>query len=168
MADVARVVDALGEPLDRFQELGIGRPRPLDAGFHGSGGNVLGALQVAHHHVLVLLRARRQREAAVAHHDRRDAVVAGRRGERVPENLRVHVRVAVHESRGDDLPLGVYALPTALADAPYRRDPAAAHAGVRPEPGHAGTVDYRAILDYEVVGHAGSPCESSWGILHSH
>ena len=53
VADVARVVDALGQRLQAVEELGEGRPRPLDARLHGLGRDVLGALEVADDQVLV-------------------------------------------------------------------------------------------------------------------
>jgi hypothetical protein len=65
--------------------------------------------------------------------------------------------MAVHEARRDDLALGVEHLPRAFADAADRYDLAVAHADVRPIAGQAGTVDHRAILDYEVIGHCRRP-----------
>src|SRR5207249_1590734 len=105
--DVARVVDALGQALERVEELGEGRPAPVDPRLHRLRRDVLGSLKIADDEVLVLGRARRQREAAVAHHDRRDPVVAGRGPHRIPEDLRVHVGVAVHEAGRDHVAFGV-------------------------------------------------------------
>ena len=157
MADVARIVDALGQRLERGEVFGIRGPAPLDAGFHRCRRDVLGALQVAHHEVLVLRGAGREREPAIAHHDRRDAVVAGAGADRIPEDLGVHVRVPIHESRGNDVALGVQHLAGALADSPDARDPAALNADVRAIAGHAGPVDHRAVLDHQVILHVCSP-----------
>ena len=50
---------------------------------------------------------RREAEAAVADHDRRDAVPARQRAVRIPEQLRVVVRVQVDEAGRDDQAVGV-------------------------------------------------------------
>src|SRR5262249_3440709 len=76
VADVAAVVDALGQTLEDVEEFGVGRPAPLDAGLHRRRRDVLRALEVADDEVLVVLGAGRQGEAAVAHHDAGDAVPA--------------------------------------------------------------------------------------------
>ncbi len=96
--DVARVVDPLGPARDGVEVLGVGLPRPLDARLHRLGGDVLGALEVAHDEVPLVGPARRQREAAVAHHDAGHAVPARAGAERIPRDLRVHVGVAVDEA----------------------------------------------------------------------
>ena len=50
----------------------------------------------------VLGLARRERDGAVAHEHGRDAVVDGGRHLRLPERVRVQVRVQVDEARRDD------------------------------------------------------------------
>ena len=92
-------------------------------------GGMSSALEIADDQVLVLLGAGREREAAVPHH-RSDAVVAGRRAERVPEDLRVHVRVAVDDPGGDNVSLGIDHLRRAFADAADRRDFSVLHTDV--------------------------------------
>jgi len=153
VADVAGVVDPLGQGVDRVEELGKRRPRPADAGGHRGAGDVLGALQVAHDQGLVLLRARRQREAAVAHDDAGHAVPAGAGAEGIPEDLRVHVGVAVDEAGRHDHAVGVHDLAGALADAADRRDAAVLHGHVGAMARQAGAIDEHAVLDDEVVGH---------------
>ena len=98
MADIARIVDALGRGIHGGHELGEGLPTPVDAGQHGVAVDILRALQVAEHEVGFGLAAGSEREAAIAHHRRGDAVIAGAGAELVPEQLRVHVGVAVHEA----------------------------------------------------------------------
>src|SRR3989441_8512691 len=154
VADVAPVVDALGQGVEAVEELGEGGPAPLDARLHGGGRDVLGALEIADDEVLVLLGAGGEREAAVTHHDRGDAVPAGRGTERIPEDLRVHVRVAVHEARCDHLALGVDHFAGALPDPADRDDAAVPHADVGPIPRQPGSIDHRSVLDHQVVGHS--------------
>ena len=76
-----------------------------------------------------------------------------RRAERVPEDLRVHVGVAVDEAGGDDQAVGVDDLARALADAPDGGDAAVAHGDVGAMARQAGAVDQHAVLDQQVVGH---------------
>ena len=72
----------------------------------------------------------REREAAVAHHDGGDAVPARAGAERIPKDLRVHVRVPVDETGRHRLAVRVDHLARALADAADRRDAAVPHADV--------------------------------------
>src|SRR6185436_8222805 len=116
--------------------------------------NVLGALEIADDEVLVFLGAGSQGEAAVAHHDAGDAVIAGRGPERIPEDLRVHVRVAVDEARRDDVAFGVDHLARALTNTPDGGDAAVPHSDIGPIPRKPGSIDDRAVLDYQVVRHS--------------
>src|SRR6185436_9192973 len=104
-------------------------------------------------HVLVGLGAGCQGEAAIAHHHAGDTVPARRGAEGIPEDLRVHVGVPIDEAGRDDLPLGVDHFVGAVPDAPDRRDAAAPHADVGAITRQAGSVDYRPVLDHEVIGH---------------
>ena len=61
-------------------------------------GDVLRALQVADDEASVRLGARGERKSAITHHHAGDAVPAGGGAERVPEDLGVHVGVAVDET----------------------------------------------------------------------
>ena len=65
------------------------------------------ALEVAHDEIGLGLAAGRQGEAAVAHQHRRHALKAGAGADRIPEDLGVHVSVAIDEARRDDAALGV-------------------------------------------------------------
>ena len=151
VTDVAGVIDALGQRLQAIEEFGKGRPLPVDACLHGLGRNVLRPLQVADHEVLVGRRARRQREAAVAHDRRGDAVIARGRPERIPEDLRVHMRVAVDEPGRDDQPLGVDHLARRCAYLAGRNDAAVLNGDIGVVTRQARAVDQRAVLDDEVV-----------------
>jgi hypothetical protein len=153
VADVSGVVDALGEAFDAVEELRERGPGPVDARVHRFGGDVFGALKIAHDQVALRLAARREREAAVAHHDRGDSVPAGAGAHGIPEDLGVHVRVTVDKARRDDLPIGVDHLTGGLADPPDGRDPAVTNRDVGPIAGQSGSVDHRAVLDDQVVRH---------------
>ena len=153
MTDVAGVVDALGQRLQAVEELGEGRPLPLDAGFHRLGRNVLGPLEVADDHAPVGRGARRQGEAAVAHDHRGDAVPAGGGAQRIPEDLGIHVGVAVHEPGRHDLSLGVDDVARPLPNAADRHDAAMPDTDVGREARQAGSVDHHTVLDHQVVGH---------------
>jgi hypothetical protein len=52
--------------------------------------------------------------------------------ERIPEDLSIHVRVAVHEAGGHHLPVGVDDLARPLPDAADGGHSAVAHGDVRP------------------------------------
>src|SRR5262249_34816924 len=98
--------------------------------------------------------ARRQREPAVAQEDGGHAVPAGAAPDRVPRDLRVHVGVAVDESRSHDESLGVDGSLGHRPDAPDLDDPAVAHAHVTPVARRTRAVDDGAVLDQELERHA--------------
>ena len=104
MPDVARVVEERAALLDRVEVL---RERlelvPRHAREERVGRHVLDVLQRADEQLAVLGPHRRDREAAVAGDDRRHAVPARRGERRVPEDLRVVVRVDVDEAGRDDV-----------------------------------------------------------------
>src|SRR5262249_9017602 len=81
------------------------------------------------------------------------AVPARAGAEGIPEDLGVHVGVAVHEARRHHLSLGVDDLARRLADAADGGDASAPHADVAPVPGLTGSVHHPAVLDHEVKGH---------------
>ena len=84
----------------------------------------------AHQVVAVLGAERRDREAAVAADHRRDAVQRRRAQRRVPEHLRVVVRVDVDEAGRDDLAVGVDRARRGLVDVADRDDASVADADV--------------------------------------
>ena len=130
VADIGGVVDRFRQLVDDVHVLAERRPVPGDRSADGFGGDVFGADDVAQNHVALLGRAGREREAAVAHDGGRDAVPAGAASERIPEDLRVHVRVPVDETGRDDLAGRVDLFFAFFANAPDRRDTIAAHADV--------------------------------------
>ena len=154
VADVAGVVDAFGQGVDGVQELREGLPAPIDAGQHGFAGDVFGAFEIAKHEVRVLLAARGDGETAVAHHYARHAVVAGTGAELIPEDLRIHVRVAIDEAWRHNVPLGIHRALGTIAQAPDGGDFAIPHAYVRLETRAPGTVHHRAVLDDQIEAHA--------------
>ncbi len=153
VAEVARVVDALGQGVETVEPLRKRRPPPLDARLHRLERDVLGTLEVPDDEVLVGRGARGERKSTVAHHHGRDTVPARAGAERVPEDLRVHVRVAVDETGCDDQAVGVDDLAGALANLTDRGDPAVADGDVGVIAGQTGAIDQHAVLDDEVVGH---------------
>src|SRR5262249_61314722 len=78
-------------------------PSPRDAGGHGGAGDVLHALHEEHEIVAIGGTAGGEADAAVAHHHGGDAVVARRRAEPVPRDLRVEMGVDVDEAGRDEL-----------------------------------------------------------------
>ena len=156
MADVGRVVDALGEFVDRVQIFGIRRPTPRDAGVHGLGRDVLGAFQIAHDEQLVCFAARGEREAAVPHHYAGDPVPARAGAQRVPEHLGVHMRMAVDEAGRHDVPLGIDDLCGTVAQAADRRDFPLDDPDVGLKARQPGTVHHRPVFDEQVVLHGPS------------
>ena len=157
VAHVARVVDALGQRVEHVEEFGEGLPAPLDAGLHGGAADVLGALEVAHDEVGLALAARRQGEAAIAHDHAGHALVAGAGADRVPEDLRVHVGVAVDEARRHHVTLGIERLLGGRGDAADLGDLSVLDADVAAITRQAGTVDDHAVLDDEVECHGSPP-----------
>jgi hypothetical protein len=107
--------------------------------------------------VALRLGRRREREPAVTHDHGGHAVVARERSEGIPEDLRVHVGVAVDEARRDDVPVGVDVLGTSFANAPDGGDAVADDADVGAIGVEAGPVDDGAVADHEVIGHLSSP-----------
>ncbi len=107
VSEQRRVVHALGESVDRVEELRVGGPAPVDALGERDPGDVLGSLEVAHHQHRLFGGRRCKREAAVAHHRGGHAVPARVRARRVPEDLRVEVGVDVDEPRRDHEAVGV-------------------------------------------------------------
>src|SRR5207244_6947925 len=92
------------------------------------------------HPLAVFGAAGRDRVAAVPGHDRRDAVVAGGRRERLEGELRVVVRVDVDDARHDDEAVGVDGSPGAREAADVG-DEAVADADVGAAHGEARAVD---------------------------
>ena len=157
VANVARVVDALGQRVEHVEELREGFPAPLDAGQHGGAADVLGAFEVAEHEVRLALAARRQREAAIAHDHAGHALETGAGADRVPEDLGVHVRVAVDEARRHDMTLGIEGFHGGRGDAADLGDLAILDADIAAKARQPGTVDDHAVLDDEVVCHGSPP-----------
>src|SRR5581483_10841568 len=154
VAHVARVVDALGQRLQHIEELREGFPAPLDAGQHGRAADILRALEIAEHQIGFALAARRQGEAAIAHHHAGHALVAGRGADRIPEDLRIHVGMAVDEAGRDDVAFGVERLlRRGAVQAADLGDPAVLDADIGAKARQSGTVDQRAVLDDQVECH---------------
>ena len=74
----------------------------------------------------------------------------GRRGRRIPHDLRVVVRVQVDEARGDDPPVGLDGARCGLVDIADDDDAAVAYADIGTETGATGAVDHDATSDHEI------------------
>src|SRR5262249_42008655 len=113
---------------------------------------------------------RGQGEPAVAHHHGGDTVEARRGPKRIPEDLSVHVGVAVDETGCDNQAVGVDDLASPLADAADRLDPAVPHPDVGRVRRQTGSVDHHPVLDHQVKRHRGllsSPgLLSTWAISY--
>ena len=90
-------------------------------------------------------------EAAVAHDHAGDAVLAGRGGVRVPEQLGVVVGVGVDEAGADDPVAGIEGLGgLGSGKVAYGRDSPVGHANVGTHTGRSRSVDHRAARDQQV------------------
>ena len=158
--DVAGVVDRLGQAVDHVHELGKGLPLPGNALQHGRPADVFRPLEVAEHEVDLGLPAGCNGKPAVPHHRRRDTVVAGATAELVPEDLGIHVGMAIHEAGGHHVSLGVDHLVGGLVDPADRGDNPVLHANVGAVARHAGSVDHHAVPDHQVEAHYPLPSTS--------
>ena len=75
------------------------------------------------------------------------------RTDRIPEHLRIHVRVTVDESGRDHVAVGIDGLFRFAVDAPDGGDASVGHRDVGAVPRGTRTVDHGAVLDDEVVAH---------------
>ena len=85
------------------------------------------------------------------------ALEAGAGADRIPEDLRVHVGVAVDEARRHDVALGVERLLRAAAEAADLGDLAVLDADVAAKARQSRTVDDHAVLDDEIECHGDPP-----------
>src|SRR5262249_8373547 len=122
VTDIRGVVDGFRNALYGIEVATEAVPGPLNALRHGLAGDVLGSLEVAHHQRPLRLWGRRQGEATVSHHHRGHAVVGGAAAEWIPEDLRVHMSVAVDEPGCHHMALGIDFSATALVDAANSSD----------------------------------------------
>ena len=106
-AEIAQQVHALRRSFQALEELGIRLPVPGHTFLHRREGNRLVAGHRQHRPVLVLRLHRREAEAAVPDHHGSDAMPPGDGAIRIPEHLRVVVRVQVHEAGRNDQPARV-------------------------------------------------------------
>jgi hypothetical protein len=143
--NIARVVDPLGNSIDRVHVLRVGLPVPVDARQHGGARDIFGALEIPEHQVGFGFPARCEGETAVPHDRGRDAVIARTGTQWVPKNLRIHMGVAVHEAWGDNMAFGIEGLLGRIAvDTTNAGDLAVLHTDVCPITGAPGAVNYPA------------------------
>src|SRR5262249_49398649 len=130
MAHQTADVHAFWYGVQSLQIFAIGLPLPRHPGNDGVRWDVLDRFHQVCHVLAVLRAAGCERASTVAHHHRSDAMPAGRRCDRVPENLRVQVGVDVDESWGDDVSLGVDDALGARGNGPYLGDAITLHRNV--------------------------------------
>ena len=153
MSHHATDIDALVHAVDGFEVLAEGFPVPRQPGVDRFLRDVLYGLHHLRQIAAVLRLAGSERHAAVACHHRGHAVVARRRRNGVPGDLRIEVRVNVHETRRDGLAVGVDLVPCLPGDLPDRDDALAADADVGPSGGGSRSVDDSTVADDQVVTH---------------
>jgi hypothetical protein len=107
MSHIGGIVDAFGQFVDGIEIFGEAVPGPGNPRLHGVDGDILGHLQVVQHQIHVRRRARCQREPAIAHDHAGHPMPAGIGADGVPEDLGVHMGVAVDEAGRDHMTLGV-------------------------------------------------------------
>jgi len=146
--------DVDAEPLaDRLHVFGEALPVPRHARLEDVHRDRLDVGEHAGELLALLLLHGRQGQRAVTDDDRRRAVVAGERAERIPQDLRVVVAVVVHEPGCHDPPVGLDGPSRRPVEAPQLRDLAPHHPDVTVEGGPTGAIDDATVFDQEVVGH---------------
>ena len=153
MPELAGIVNRLWLPFDGVEIFGKCLPCPLDPSFHDCGRDVLSLLEVAGDEVARISSCRRERKSAISHHHGCDAVPTRAGTKRVPEHLRIHMRVPINEARGDDVSLGIDLAIALGVDPPHPPYSIADDSDVGSIGGQTGSIDDRAIADYEVVPH---------------
>ncbi len=155
VADEPAGVGALRHPVERGVELAVRLPVPRQAVEDRVAGDVLDALHHLREVGPIIRPARRERDTAVAEDDARDAVPAAGRGDRVPRQLGVEVRVDVDEAGRDDRTRGVDVAPAGFTDRRFdggdaiADDPDITVIGGRP-----GAVDDHTPANHDVVAHS--------------
>ena len=157
VAEIRAVVDRLGQAVDGREIFREALPRPVDAGQHRRGRDVLDRGQAPRVPLALLRPTRGEGESTVAHDHRRDAMPAGAAAEPVPRHLRVHVRVSVDESRRDDQALGVDGVLGRAPDASQLDDAAVRDADVAAITRRARAVDDRPVANQEIETHGHLP-----------
>ncbi len=157
VADVGGVVDAFGLAVDRVEVLGKGLPPPVDPGGQGSRRDVLGPFQVPDDQIPGVGTDRGEGEPAVAHDHRGHPVPARAGAVRVPEDLRIHMGMAVDEPRRHNMALGVDLGRSPLGDPADFGDPVPGHGHVGPVRRSAGAVHHGAVSNDEVVSQGKPP-----------
>ena len=138
-------------PLHRVEVLGIALEVPAHAGAQRLQRHALDVGQRAQREIAVGRAARRDGEAAVADDDGGHAERGRRRGERIPRELGVVVRVDVHDAGREDQAAGVDALPRGAEIGADRRDASILHGDATGAGRRAETVDDERVVDHEIV-----------------
>ena len=148
-----RHVERGASAIDGIEVLARRVPSPRHAGAQRLERHAFDARQHAHDVVAVGVGERRDGEPAVAPDHGRDAVQRRRREPRVPEDLRVEMRVDVDEPRCDDQTVGVDGLARGFAERARRgnaHDAAVAHADVGVPAGRARAIDDESTGNCEI------------------
>ena len=153
MPDIRRKVDALVESLDRVEVLGKRLETPVDALGQRSWIDVFCSFEVPDDKSPLVGPYRGQRKSAVAHHCRRHPVPTRTATRGIPEDLGVHMRVPIDETRRHDPAFGVDLDATTLGDPAHRRNSISSHANIGSVGPKPRTVDDGSASDHDVVGH---------------
>ena len=151
VAHQARRVHAERARGQRVEVAAVAPPAERHAGEDALGRDLFDGLERAREPLLVAGLHRREGHAAVAHHHRGDAVPAAGARERIPEELRVEVRVRVDEAGRHQAAGGVDRPPAALRHRPDRDDAVAFDRDVGGEGRPARAVHHAAVADDQVV-----------------
>ena len=96
---------------------------------------------------------RRQGERAIAEHDRGRAVVAGKRAERIPGDLRIIVAMIVDKARRDDAAVGVDRARRRPGQFPDLDDLAVLDRDIAAIGRSARAIDDTTVLDQQIISH---------------
>src|SRR5207245_8533947 len=96
----------------------------------------------------------RDADAAVAHHHGRDAVPRGAGDQGIPANLCVVMRMRIDEAGCEDEVARIDYFLRAVFDFANFGDAPVLDRDVAMKSGRPGSVDYRSVLDHEIVRHA--------------
>ena len=151
MADERSDVRHDAAALEHLQVFRVGLELPLHAGAQRIERHAFDVRQIAQGEVAVRGAAGRDGEAAVADHHARHAERDGRRGERVPDELGVEVRVEIDDARREREPLRVHAGAPGAHVAADRGDAAVRNGEAAVPRRRTGTVDQPGVVDDQVV-----------------
>ena len=145
-------IDRLRQTIESVEKFREGHPVPRQPRLHRVVRNRLDARHRTHRALAIGRTNGRKAEAAVADDHRGHPVPAGQGAVRIPEHLRVVVRVEIDEARGDDHAAGIeHARAIGRPDVSQLGDATVLDGDIAPAPRHARAVDHHAAPDHRVV-----------------